>query len=121
MNNRIDTEMPSSPFALLPLRSGTLFPGTTLTLPVGRMRSIALLDDLGARAILGVVTQRDPAVADPSLGDLQEVGTLARVVQIERTRDRGYRVVLEGLSRFRLNGLARSEPFWLAEGEAIEE
>ena len=121
MSNRIDTVTPNSPFALLPLRSGTLFPGTTLTLPVGRLRSIALLDDLGARAILGVVTQRDPAVADPSLGDLQEVGTLARVVQIERTRDRGYRVVLEGLSRFRLTGLARSEPYWLAEGEGIEE
>jgi ATP-dependent Lon protease len=121
MSNRTDPVMPLSPFALLPLRSGTLFPGTTLTLPVGRMRSVALLDDLGARALLGVVTQRDPAVADPALGDLHEVGTLARVVQIERTRDRGYRVVLEGLSRFRLTGLARSEPYWLAEGEALPE
>jgi ATP-dependent Lon protease len=121
MSNRTDPVMPRSPFALLPLRSGTLFPGTTLTLPVGRMRSVALLDDLGARSLLGVVTQRDPAVADPGLGDLHEVGTLARVVQIERTRDRGYRVVLEGLSRFRLTGLARSEPYWLAEGEALPE
>jgi len=113
--------MPRSPFALLPLRSGTLFPGTTLTLPVGRTRSVALLDDLGARAMLGVVTQRDPSVTDPGLGDLHEVGTLARIVQVERTRDRGYRVVLEGLSRFRLTGIARSEPYWLAEGEALED
>ena len=49
------------------------------------------------------------------------MGTLARIVQVERTRDRGYRVVLEGLSRFRLTGIARSEPYWLAEGEALEE
>ncbi len=121
MTHRTDPVMPRSPFALLPLRSGTLFPGTTLTLPVGRTRSVALLDDLGARAILGVVTQRDPSVTDPGLGDLHEVGTLARIVQVERTRDRGYRVVLEGLSRFRLTGIARSEPYWLAEGEALEE
>ena len=121
MTHRTDPVMPRSPFALLPLRSGTLFPGTTLTLPVGRTRSVALLDDLGARAILGVVTQRDPSVTDPGLGDLHEVGTLARIVQVERTRDRGYRVVLEGLSRFRLTGIARSEPYWLAEGEALED
>ncbi len=121
MSNRTDPVMPRSPFALLPLRSGTLFPGTTLTLPVGRMRSVALLDDLGAHALLGVVTQRDPSVTDPALGDLHEVGTLARVVQIERTRDRGYRVVLEGLSRFRLTGIARSEPYWLAEGEGLDD
>ncbi|MBK8693524.1 MAG: endopeptidase La [Deltaproteobacteria bacterium] len=121
MTHRTDPVMPRSPFALLPLRSGTLFPGTTLTLPVGRTRSVALLDDLGAQAILGVVTQRDPSVTDPGLGDLHEVGTLARIVQVERTRDRGYRVVLEGLSRFRLTGIARSEPYWLAEGEALED
>ncbi|MDO9022965.1 MAG: endopeptidase La [Deltaproteobacteria bacterium] len=121
MSHRSDPAMPLSPFALLPLRSGTLFPGTTLTLPVGRTRSVALLDDLGPRSLIGVVTQRDASVSDPSLGDLHEVGTLARVVQIERTRDRGYRVVLEGLARFRLTGLARSEPYWLAEGEALPE
>ncbi len=121
MSQRNDTVMPRAPFALLPLRSGTLFPGTTLTLPVGRSRSVAMLDDLGPRALLGVVSQRVANVADPSLGDLHEVGTLARIVQIERTRERGYRVVLEGLSRFRLTGLARSEPYWQAEGEALEE
>ncbi len=106
----------SSPFALLPLRSGTLFPGTTLTLPVGRARSVALLDEVGVRGLLGVVTQRDAAVSDPGLADLHDVGTVARVVQIERTRDRGYRVVLEGLARFTLGDLVRREPYCLATG-----
>ena len=48
---------PASPFPVLPLRSGTLFPGTTLTLPVGRVRSVALLDALAPGAIIGVAFQ----------------------------------------------------------------
>lgn len=29
-------ELPQSPFPLLPLRNGVLFPGTVITVPVGR-------------------------------------------------------------------------------------
>ena len=44
---------PSSPFALLPLRSGVVFPGTTLSLSVGRPRSLALLGTLQGIVIEG--------------------------------------------------------------------
>jgi len=43
---------PRSPFALLPLRTGVLFPGTVITLPVGRKRSVALVESLQAGAIM---------------------------------------------------------------------
>ena len=104
-----------------PLRSGALFPGTTLTLPVGRVRSVALLDTLSLGSFLGVAVQRDAAVSDPGEGDLHDVGTFARVARVERTRDRGYRVTLEGLARFELARVVGTEPFWLAEGRAVEE
>ncbi len=37
---------PTSPLLVLALRGGTLFPGATLTLLVGRFRPVALLDAL---------------------------------------------------------------------------
>ncbi len=106
---------------LLPLRSGMLFPGTSLALPVGRARSVALLDALGEGGTLAVVAQRDPSVSDPDQSDLYTLGTLCRVARIERTRDRGYRVVLEGLSRWHLTSLESREPFLMAQGESVEE
>ncbi len=107
---------PASPFPVLPLRSGTLFPSTTLTLPVGRVRSVALLDALAPGAIIGVAFQKDANVSEPGDGDLHDIGTWARVARLERTRDRGFRVTLDGLGRFHLGRIARAEPYWRAEG-----
>ena len=112
---------PTSPFPVLPLRSGTLFPGTTLTLPVGRVRSVALLDALAPGQILGVAFQKSADVSEPGDGDLHDIGTWARVARLERTRDRGFRVTLDGLGRFHLSRVTRTEPFWTAEGTDAEE
>jgi ATP-dependent Lon protease len=113
-------EMPAAPFPLLPLRNGVLFPGTVITVPVGRARSIALIEALEpGKTILGVAVQRDARVVDPELSDLQTVGTYARVRQVRRTGDRNYQVVLEGLGRFRLGSLLHSKPYWTVEGEAL--
>lgn len=111
----------ASRFPLLPLRSGSLLPGTRVAIPVGRVRSVALLDTLSPGALVAVVAQRDPAVSDPERADLHDTGTVARVTKIDRTRDQGFRVVLEGLGRFRLTDIVTREPFWLATGAPITE
>src|SRR5262245_30900338 len=75
---------PLSPFPLLPLRTGVLFPGTIITLPVGRERSLALLGTLRPGDIFGVATQKSSKVDDPTGADLHPIGTFARVVNITR-------------------------------------
>jgi ATP-dependent Lon protease len=113
-------ELPKSPFPLLPLRNGVLFPGTVITVPVGRARSIALIEALEpGKSILGIAVQRDARVVDPELADLQPIGTYARVRQVRRTGERNYQVVLEGLGRFELGSLLHSESYWTVEGEAL--
>src|SRR5690606_41056777 len=100
---------------LLPLRNGVLFPGTVITVPVGRARSIAMIEDVGQDAIVGIAVQRDARMVDPELADLQPVGTYARVRQVRRTGDRNYQVVLEGLARFSLTTILHGKPYWTAE------
>ncbi|MEO7094111.1 MAG: endopeptidase La [Polyangiales bacterium] len=112
---------PTSPFALLPLRTGVLFPGTVITLPVGRERSVALLRTLHVGDIVGVVAQKDPRHDSPTGEDLHGIGTFARIVRLERVKPGEYTLALEGLDRFTLTALVRSDPFWLAEGTPIEE
>ena len=112
---------PQSPFPLLPLRTGVLFPGTVLTLPVGRERSIALLRTVFVGDVIGVVAQREPKDDSPTSAGLHPVGTFARIVRLDRGGAGELQLALEGLGRFTLAALVRSDPFWLAEGTLLAE
>ncbi|HMJ57439.1 MAG TPA: endopeptidase La [Polyangiaceae bacterium] len=112
---------PTSPFPLLPLRTGALFPGTVITLPVGRKRSVALVESLHAGDVIGTVTQKDHKIADPGRTDLYDVGTYVRVVDIARLPGGEYRLSLEALNRFKLTNVSVDGTFWLAEATVIDE
>ncbi|HSN98610.1 MAG TPA: endopeptidase La [Candidatus Nanopelagicales bacterium] len=112
---------PQTPFPLLPLRTGVLFPGTSITLPVGRSRSVALLNDVRAGDIVGVVAQRDARLEDPRRKDLHDIGVFARIIDVTRVSSGGYRLTLEGLDRMALGGLIQHDPYWLAEGSVAPE
>src|SRR5262245_34223131 len=120
-NLREGGHVPSTPFPILPLRSGVLFPGTVITLPIGRERSLALVRTLRARDLIGVVTQRDPKQDEPEEADVQRIGTFARVVDVTRLPGGELRLSLEGLGRLRLDALVQTNPFWLASGSVAEE
>ena len=86
---------PVSPFPLLPLRNGVLFPGTVVTLPIGRERSVALAQTLHRGAVFGVATQKDPEDQDPGEGALHRVGTFVRVTDIARLPGGEFRLALK--------------------------
>ncbi|MEM6731609.1 MAG: endopeptidase La, partial [Myxococcota bacterium] len=107
-------DRPENPIPLLPLRNGVLFPGTVITRPVGRPRSVALLETLRQGDVIAVGVQRDAKVSDPTIADLFEVGTFGRVHRIVKVSPKHYQLVLEGGPRLRLNDVVSIEPFWKA-------
>ena len=111
----------ASPFPLLPLRNGVLFPGTVITLPIGRARSVALVKELHKGDVIGVATQKEPGISDPAEADLHRTGTFARVVDLARLPSGDYRVALEATVRFQLDRLASHDPYWIAEGQPVVE
>jgi ATP-dependent Lon protease len=111
--------VPASPFPILPLRNGVLFPGTVLTLPVGRERSVALLRTVHVGDVVGIVAQKGSKYDDPSRAELHDVGTFARITDLVRVGPGEYRLTIEGLDRFTLGALVRRDPFWAAEGERL--
>jgi len=113
--------VPASPFPLLPLRSRVLFPGTLLTVPVGRSRSVALLEAVRAGEVIGVAPQRNPGDDQLATADLNPVGVFARIVDIRRVSASDCRMTLEGLDRFQLTGLVRNDPFWTASGNLVRD
>jgi ATP-dependent Lon protease len=90
---------------------------------VGRPRSVRLVEDLlgRERALVGVLSQRSPDVDEPAFKELYGVGTIARVVKVIRLGPNNYSVVLNGLGRFRVKGIANLEPYMRAKIERIPE
>ena len=107
--------VPTNPASVLPLRTGVLFPGTTLTFAVGRPRSLALVRNLHPGDVIVTMTQRDPRVADLAAEDLYGFGTFARVQSVSRRNDSEYELALGGLGRARLDKLDGTGAFYTAE------
>ena len=84
-----DVVIPSE-LPLLPLRNTVLFPGVVLPITVGRDKSIkAISEAYKGDKLVGVVAQKDSNVEDPSINDLEPIGTVARIVKLIKMPDGG--------------------------------
>ncbi|MBL8601489.1 MAG: endopeptidase La [Myxococcales bacterium] len=98
---------------ILPLRNAVLFPAAVVPINVGRARSVRLVEELNNTEVrlIGVVTQRSPETEDPGYDDLYPVGVVARIVKVIKLGAQNYSVLLQGLARMKLDGLAGEQPY----------
>ena len=97
---------------ILSLRNTVLFPGVVIPITVGRDRSIRLIKeahDEGHR--IGVVSQKNDDIEVPNGKDLNEIGTVARVMKMLKMPDGTNTVILQGLKRFRWTEISQEEPY----------
>ncbi len=90
-------------YPVLPLKNVVAFPGTFLTLLVGRPASVRAVEralEQGKRILL--LAQRDGGIDDPDPSDLYQVGTLGRIAEWRRGDAGNYEVGVEGLARARV-------------------
>ncbi len=114
-------EIPSQ-IALLPLRNTVLFPGVVLPITVGRDKSIKAVNDAyKADKLIGVVAQKDSAVEDPVAADLEQIGTVARIVKQIKMPDGGTTIIIQGKNRFSIKSVITEDPYFKAEIEVITE
>src|SRR3954462_10719903 len=74
----VPTELP-----VLPLRNTVRFPGVVLPITVGRDKSIkAVNESYKGDKLIGVVAQKDSTIEDPAITDLEDIGTVAKVVKL---------------------------------------
>ena len=104
------------------LRGLTVFPRMNTSFDVERAISVAALERaMETEQEIFLVTQREIGTELPEKKDLYEIGTVSRVTQILRVSDRTIRVMMEGISRAKLNRLWQREPFLQAQVELIDE
>lgn len=108
--------------ALLPLRNTVLFPGVVLPITVGRDKSIkAVQEAYKGDKLIGVVAQKDSSVEDPTVLDLEDIGTVAKVVKLIKMPDGGTTIIIQGKSRFKIDSILFDDPYFKAKIIRLEE
>ncbi|MBS4062953.1 MAG: LON peptidase substrate-binding domain-containing protein, partial [Chitinophagaceae bacterium] len=114
--SKIDT------LALLPLRNTVLFPGVVLPITVGRDKSIqAVNESYKDTKLIGVVAQKDSNVEDPAVTDLEDIGTVAKIIKLIKMPDGGTTVIIQGIKRMRITSIVAEEPFFKATIDVLQE
>jgi len=97
---------------ILPLRNTVLFPGVVIPITVGRDKSIKLIRDANkGDRMIGVVSQQDVGIEDPTFNQLNKVGTVALIIKMLQMPDGNTTVIIQGKKRFVLNEQVQSEPY----------
>ena len=107
---------------ILPLRNTVLFPGVVLPITVGRDKSIkAVREAHSGDKLIGVLSQSDGNIEEPQFKDLNQVGTVAKILKMLRMPDGSTTVILQGKLRFSIKELVSEEPFFKAAVEVLTE
>src|SRR3982750_390516 len=118
-NEKIDVP---ADIALLPLRNTVLFPGVVLPITVGRDKSIKAVNDAyKTNKLIGVVAQKDSSVEDPVAKDLENIGTIAKIVKQIKMPDGGTTIIIQGKSRFTIKNVVTEEPYFKAHVALVQE
>ncbi len=98
---------------MLPLRNSVLFPGSIIPIDVGRPKSVKLIEEAIAneRPIIGIVTQREARVEEPTEADLHSVGCAARILKVIKLAKDNYSVILQGVMRIEIEKIVATDPF----------
>jgi ATP-dependent Lon protease len=93
-----------------------------LPITVGRDKSIQAVNEAyKTDKLVGVVAQKDSNVEDPAVIDLEDVGTIAKVVKLIKMPDGGTTVIIQGKKRFKITSITSEDPFFKAGIEVLKE
>ena len=107
---------------ILPLRDTVLFPNSFMPLAVARESSVRLIDEaIASGRLVGVFTQRDAAIEEPGRDDLYEIGTATHIHKMFKLPDGSLRLIVQGLTRLRLQEIVGQRPYLKASVTAAAE
>src|SRR6476659_10751536 len=107
---------------VLPLRDTVLFPNSFMPLAVAREASVRLIDEATSTGrMIGVFTQREASVEEPLQDDLYPIGVATHIHKMFKLPDGSLRLIVQGLSRIRLDRVVQTRPYLRAAVSAADE
>jgi ATP-dependent Lon protease len=119
-----EEEPPKIPEVLpvLPLRDIVIFPFMIVPLYVSRERSIKAVDQaLAENRMILLAAQKKQEEEDPGPDDIYPVGTVALIMRMLKLPDGRIRVLVQGISRARIQSFDEGLPHLQAHIEAVTE
>ncbi|MFT7258434.1 MAG: ATP-dependent Lon protease, partial [Glaciecola sp.] len=105
---------------LLPLRDVVVFPSMVIPLFVGRAKSIAALEEaMTQNKRVMLVAQKDAGHDNPNAEDLNQVGTVANILQLLKLPDGTVKVLVEGDYRAKLVELIDEDTLFRCRSESL--
>ena len=116
-NEQLPMDLP-----ILALRNTVLFPGVVIPITAGRDKSIKLINDANAAGkVIGVVSQKNEDIEEPTFNDIHRIGTVARILRVLKMPDGNVTVILQGKKRFEIDEMTTEEPYMKATIKEVEE
>jgi ATP-dependent Lon protease len=107
---------------ILPLRNTVLFPGVVIPITAGRDKSIKLINDANRKTkVIGVVAQKNEEIEEPSVSDINKLGTIAQILRVLKMPDGNITVILQGKQRFKIDEITSEAPYFTAKVSKVEE
>ena len=111
MNNIVIPEK----LAILPLRDFVVYPHMVSPLIIARTKSLRMIDKvMETNQLLGLIAQKDANNENPKTDSLFNYGTAAFVLKRLRFPDNSVRILVQGLTRFRIVKFLQKEPYFEA-------
>ena len=108
--------------ALLPLRDIVVFPNMVIPLFVGRDKSITALNEVMKKdKKIVLVTQKNSEVDDPKKNDIFNYGCESSILQLLKLPDGTVKVLVEGISRVKINEFQDNNDFLSCSYEKLNE
>ncbi|HRK21308.1 MAG TPA: endopeptidase La [Fimbriimonadaceae bacterium] len=114
-------EIPSE-LNILPLRDSVIYPMLIAPLSVARESSVQLIDEsiVGNNRVIGAITQRKANTENPGFEDVYEYGCAVIIRTLVKMPD-AVRLIVQGISRFRIVEHIHEQPYLRAKIEVIDE
>jgi len=107
---------------VMALKDVVLFPYVIVPLSVGREKSVKAVDQaLAQNRLILLITQRDAKIEDPTPADLYEMGCVAVIMRMLKLPDGNIRILVQGISRAKVDYFTRTEPYLEARLNRVDE
>ena len=107
---------------ILPLRNTVLFPGVVIPITATRDKSVKLIKHANSGdKLIGVVSQKDSSVSEPTLSDINKIGTVAKILRVLQMPDGNLTIIIQGKKRFQIKNIVSEDPFILSSVDEIKE
>ena len=103
-------------FPILSVRNMVMFPKVVIPITAGREMSIQLLEEAQKNdELIGIISQKNSDIENPTEEDLYRVGTLAKIIKIIKLPEGNVTAITKGFQRFKIKNITATKPYFRGE------